>query len=72
MDLQKEINKLDVVNAEHALARIGGVGTVDYYVLYSLISHIKRLQKLEKVPMLFKEPGRQEIIDLWIEGGKNT
>ncbi len=55
MDLQKEINKLDVVNAEHALARLGGVGTVDYYVLYSFLSHVKRLQAVQKVPALLKE-----------------
>ena len=55
MDLQKQIDNLDVRNAEHALARLGGVGTVDYFVLYSLLSHVKRLQSVQKVPALLKE-----------------
>lgn len=57
MDLQKQINNLDVVNAEHALARLGGVGTVDYFVLYSFISHVKRLQNVQKEAALFKPKG---------------
>lgn len=53
-NLQKQIDNLDVVNAEHALARLGGVGTVDYFVLYSFISHVKRLQSVQKQAALFK------------------
>lgn len=53
-NLQKQINILDVANAEHALARMGGVGSVDYYVLYSFIAHVKRLQSAQKIPALLK------------------
>lgn len=73
MDLQKEINKLDTVNAEHALARLGGVGTVDYFVLYTFISHVKRLQVQQRVPALFRKatPEEQEVINRWVEGDKD-
>jgi hypothetical protein len=58
-NLQKQIDNLDVLNAEHALARLGGVGTVDYFVLYSFISHVKRLQSVQKIPALLK--GKDEF-----------
>lgn len=60
-NLQKQIDNLDVANAEHALARLGGVGTVEYYVLYSFISHVKRLQTKEKLPTLLKGKDEQQM-----------
>lgn len=55
MDLQKEIDQLDCKNAERRLARLGGVGSVEYYTVYRFIQEVKKLQNKPKLAALLKE-----------------